>query len=164
MTHPSHTTATVTVHVPQNLPPETTFQDVVNATTDWGSTNTVTLTHADGTTSEITGEGVTILGLSPDEEPNPSEHPHSDSGDTSVTIGERLAQAVNTRVDADQFNTDVKSMHNAIQRYLFRQILKPGIIALAETEQTDARNNQVVTTCRRICEAENWDVTLPSDR
>lgn len=157
MKESSHT-GTVVLDIPQNVPPETEFTGVTNATTEYGSVNTVTLTFDDGATTEIEGEGVVITSA--------SLSSRSETGTTNPTqsqrsIGEHLADAVNTRISTSQFKQDVTEMHNSIQRYLFEQILKPGIIALAETPQRDPRNGQTVKKCQRICDSQGWEYGGP---
>lgn len=69
---------------------------------------------------------------------------------------EDLASAVNSGIDIEAFQDDVDAEHNAIQRYLFRQVFKPGIIAIAGTQYVDARNADAVQAAQEICEAMEW--------
>lgn len=72
-------------------------------------------------------------------------------------LAEAIADAVNSGIDPLEFQAELKRSHNALQRYAFRQVLKPGIIALAEVEYTDRRNEKVVQESRTICEKMGWD-------
>lgn len=68
-----------------------------------------------------------------------------------------ISNAVNSGIDPQSFKQQVRAEHNALQRYMFRQVFKPGIIALARVNHTDARNEHVVAEAREVCDRMDWD-------
>lgn len=72
-------------------------------------------------------------------------------------LADAIGGSVNSGIDVTEFQDAVQREHNYLQRVMFRQVLKPGIIALAAQDYTDARNEAVVAECREVCDAMGWD-------
>jgi hypothetical protein len=85
----------------------------------------------------------------------------TDDGDDGRSKGEQLAgeiaDAVNGGINPVEFREQLQREHNALQQRAFAEVLKPGIVALAGTPYTDARNERAVEECREIADAMGWD-------
>jgi len=71
-------------------------------------------------------------------------------------LADAITNAVNSGIDESEFRQGIQQSHNALQRYAYNSVLKQGIIALASTPYTDARNKQVVYECQEVCESMGW--------
>lgn len=79
------------------------------------------------------------------------------TNDRSEALAGEIGSAVNGGINPETFGDAVDREHNALQDRMFRQVFRPGIVALAGTTYTDARNNNAVAMCREICEAMGWE-------
>jgi len=72
-------------------------------------------------------------------------------------LADAIADSVNSGIDVTEFQDGIDAEHNYLQRAAFRQVLKPGIVALAGTSYTDARNEREVEKAREIADSMGWD-------
>jgi hypothetical protein len=72
-------------------------------------------------------------------------------------LADAIADSVNSGIDVTEFQDGIGAEHNYLQRAAFRQVFKPGIVALAGTSYTDARNEREVEKAREIADSMGWD-------
>jgi hypothetical protein len=74
----------------------------------------------------------------------------------AADLADAIGDSVNSGIEIAEFQAGINSEHNYLQREVFRQVLKPGIVALAGTEYVDARNESEVELAREICDKMGW--------
>lgn len=78
---------------------------------------------------------------------------------TAATVVDEMMDAANTHVDSTEIRTEYTAQHRYLQGQAFFEIIKPIILALADTEQSgyDRRNKEAVRAAQDIVECMNWD-------
>jgi len=72
-------------------------------------------------------------------------------------LADAIGDSVNSGIDVAEFQDGIERQHNYLQRAAFRQVFKPGIVALAGTDYVDARNEREVDLAREVADSMGWD-------
>lgn len=75
----------------------------------------------------------------------------------ATELANTIGGAVNSGIDTETFIGDIRREHPYLQRVMFREVLKPGIIALAGMDYSDRRNDREVRSCREVCDKMGWN-------
>ena len=89
--------------------------------------------------------------------PKSEAFPDNESPDAAA-LAEDIVEASNTHVDAEELMTEFDEKHNALQERAFSDVIKPLIIALATTPQTDRRNNHANQAAKEIIDTMDWEI------
>lgn len=71
-----------------------------------------------------------------------------------------ISESVNSGINPTELRKVFSVEHRHLQSEIFKQIIKPTICEyakLAENQEYDMRNRQVLKTCKEIADSQDWN-------